>query len=188
MRIRSGLRQIAKIGRFLLYLALGDGKDRTEAAGRAAMVKETLPEWEENHGITEKLLLADGAEWWRDRDGNWCLLKSPRTEKDAAMFELLKHLHVPVGMNVEDAKKRFIHFGSYATLADGGMSLPERYLKRSRNPKGAQGQPQAAGHAEGEGAESPHTNGQKAGDHADGACSTGQAPIDGLAPVVVHAR
>ena len=124
-------RKIGDICRFLAEFIFGER--RTEVESASADIRETDLQKITDMYSYGQALLADGTEWARDREGNWYLFKADGAEDEAAMFELLKYLEMPIGVNIDNARNNVRGFSAFAAMAGFGLALPERHLIRACN-------------------------------------------------------
>ena len=121
-------RQIGEFGRFLAKFVFGLRQFFRETAKTG--IEKPFPEWEPPDRPTDYCLVAGGAFWSCDGQGEWHLLETNGLEEEVAVFELLKYLHMPIPMDIKSAKKKIVCLPALAAIAKVGLGLPESYLVR----------------------------------------------------------
>lgn len=95
---------------------------------------------EENLSIFETYrVMASGATWVRNSNGEWHLVKSNDIELESAVRELIKDQGLPICVFCPDSPNYCINISTLAALLEFGIPLDMERLKHATQPKCSKG-------------------------------------------------
>src|ERR1035441_180466 len=70
-----------------------------------------------------ELVMASGAKWYRNTQGNWCLFEPNRLENCAPVRELFEYFNLPCRVSVYGVGYDVCLVGQFATLHECGLAI-----------------------------------------------------------------